>query len=170
MSAKTPPAWAPEIDRKYPFRVWLTDLELWVNGTELPTERQGPAVAMRVGGTARELLREMDPQELRDGVNVVENGAQRQYSGVQLIVKQLRARFAPLAQELQGQALSDVFKFARRSHESVDDVLTRFELFRDHRGTQDERVRMGLAAAERSSHRSGQMGQRVATNTWSSSC
>ena len=116
MSSKVPPSWSPETDRRHPFRVWLADLTLWVSGAELPEPRQGPAVAMRIGGTARKLLREMDPATMKDGSIVVDpQGGQVTLSGVESIVRALKRRYAPLSQELQVQSLNEVFRFHRRT-------------------------------------------------------
>ena len=116
MSSKVPPSWSPETDRRHPFRVWLADLTLWVSGAELPEPHQGPAVAMRIGGTARELLREMDPATMKDGSIVVDpQGGQVTLSGVESIVRALKRRYAPLSQELQVQSLNEVFRFHRRT-------------------------------------------------------
>ena len=67
-SHKTQPFWAPELEQKgYPFQLWLKDVTLWAGGTELPANLQGPAIAQRLGGTAKDLVRNVDVQILRDG-------------------------------------------------------------------------------------------------------
>jgi hypothetical protein len=58
----------------YSLRAWLSDVVLWAGATDLEPERQGPAVELVITGSARDLVRELppqellQPQELRDGV------------------------------------------------------------------------------------------------------
>ena len=68
-NSKVPPAWSPEWESQYPLWVWAQDLNIWTMATELPPARQGPAVVMQLGGTAKIMCREMDTQELQHGVN-----------------------------------------------------------------------------------------------------
>ena len=146
MNSKTPPGWSPETNKKYGFRSWVADLALWSAATELPPERQGPAVALRVGGSAHDLMREVDPQTLVHGTLDQDpaTGAQVQLSGVDYIVRSLRRRFAPLEQEVQLASLDDVFRFRRKAAESVDELLARFELLR-YKAEQNGRLAMSEA-------------------------
>ena len=67
-TSKIPPFWEPALELAgYPFRTWLLDANLWSGGTELALELQAPAVAQRLGGTARDLVRQVPVAELRDG-------------------------------------------------------------------------------------------------------
>ena len=67
-TSKLPPYWEPKLEQNgYPFRIWLQDVNLWSGGTELAVELQAPAVAQRLGGTARDLVRQVPVAELRDG-------------------------------------------------------------------------------------------------------
>ena len=57
---KIPPYWAPLLETKgYPLAVWAKDIELWCAGTELTPQQMGPAMVQRLGGIARELMREV---------------------------------------------------------------------------------------------------------------
>ena len=59
-TSKLPPYWEPKLEQNgYPFRIWLQDVNLWSGGTELPEELRAPAVAQRLGGTARDLVRQV---------------------------------------------------------------------------------------------------------------
>eukprot|EP00435_Cladocopium_sp_Y103_P050556 s138_g15.t1 len=51
---------------------WLSDIVLWSTATDMEQERQAPAVALVIVGAARDLIREIPPQQLRDGMG--ENG------------------------------------------------------------------------------------------------
>ena len=59
---------APALEQKaYPLSIWAQDIELWCAGTELPHDKQGPAIAQRLGGVARELVREVPVIQLVQG-------------------------------------------------------------------------------------------------------
>ena len=78
-TSKIPPFWEPRFEQAgYPFRVWLQDVNLWSGGTELALELQAPAVAQRLGGTARDLVRQVPVAELRDGRLTQSPGSWRQ--------------------------------------------------------------------------------------------
>jgi len=64
-TSKTPPYWAPALEQKgYPLSIWAQDIEIWCAGTELTLDKQGPAIAQRLGGVARELVREVPVLQL----------------------------------------------------------------------------------------------------------
>ena len=54
-TTKIPPGWSEEIAYKVPFHKWLQSLQLWTLSTEIDGPKQGPAVAQRLGGTAKEI-------------------------------------------------------------------------------------------------------------------
>ena len=59
-TSKIPPYREPSLELKgYPFRVWMSDLDVWAAGTELRAGLQAPGVVQRLGGAARELLWEI---------------------------------------------------------------------------------------------------------------
>ena len=66
-SLKVPPAWCAERSQEYTFRAWLADVVLWAGATDLEAERHGPAVAMQVHGSARQIIREIPAHLLRNG-------------------------------------------------------------------------------------------------------
>ena len=136
-TTKVPPYWEPQMESAYPFRIWLQDIDLWSYSTEVPLERQAPAVVQRIGGTARALLREVpsaqlaqgdsrpyDPQQFDEaGVEIMQIR-----TGLQIVVDLLKKRFMPLDQEQQIRVLNEFFMFRRDRSEDVDSLLTRFEL------------------------------------------
>ena len=114
MNTKTPPGWSPEGDKKYPFRDWLQDVELWLGATEVDPIKQGPALAMRIGGVAREIIRELDLTVLSQGRVIPDQYNQpMQQTGVQYLVAALSRRYMPLPQELQVHAIGNIFLQAR---------------------------------------------------------
>ena len=128
-TSKIPPYWDPSLERRgYPFRVWVQDLEIWAAGTELGEELRAPAVAQRLGGAARAIVREVPADELRDGRYDPVDGAQ--VPGLVLLIRGLRRRYGQLPIEASTQTIIEMLSFKRRPHESVDDALCRFETVR----------------------------------------
>ena len=150
-SGKIPPSWSPERDRSYSFRQFQQDILLWAAATDVQADRQGPAVALRLAGSAKVLAREMDPNMLINGVMIDDpaggymldpnNGqpmrdpntgnyipAQIAITGLEALMRQLRRRYAPLDQEIQISAISELFHFRRSHHEGTDELIARFDL------------------------------------------
>ena len=113
--------------RVYPFRVWLKDLTIWAAGTELAVPLQAPAVAQRLGGTAKDLVREVPPEALRDGRVNPETGEHE--TGMLMLIRGLERRYGMFAVESSTQAIIDLLRF-QRGPESVDEALSRFETTR----------------------------------------
>ena len=138
---RVPPAWSPEGDRQYSFQQYTQDVLLWAAATDIEAPRIGPTVAMRLQGSAKIVVRELDPAILANGALIPDpNGVMVpdglggfipqmvQVTGLQFLMRQLRRRYAPLDQEVQIQAISDLFNFRRHSSESTDELIARFEL------------------------------------------
>ena len=98
---------------------------------DLP-EQRGPAVALRLGGATRSLAREIPQEQLRDGAiaDPGDGGGARQLSGLQLLLLVLSKSFAPLGDENESRATSDLMGFYRKNHENIDQTLSRFEVTR----------------------------------------
>ena len=100
---RVPPAWSPELEAsgQYTFLQWSQDVALWAMATDVDPDRQGAAVVLQLGGTARALAREMDPQVLQNGQMLDlndGNGPQRIY-GVAMLLRGLARKFAPFQVE-----------------------------------------------------------------------
>ena len=128
-TSKIPPYWSPELERKgYPFRIWSKDVRLWCVGTELNTDKQGPAIIQRLGDTARELLREAP-------LGLIQYGREDAMgnlisTGVDVILEGLNRRFGQLDVESSITTIIELLTFRRNRWESIDEALTRFELLR----------------------------------------
>ena len=130
-NSKVPPAWSPEWESQYPLWVWAQDLNIWTMATELPPARQGPAVVMQLGGTAKIMCREMDTQELQHGINEADgNGGFVHTTGVALVLRLLILRFGELEEEKDVRMIAQLFTFSRAQGENIDQTLTRFDLVR----------------------------------------
>ena len=129
VSGRIPPSWNPQSERVYSFRKFRLDLELWVAATDMDANRQGPAIAMRLGGDARQLAHEIGVQELAQGrARLDANGQVEQITGVQVLLEALAVRYAPLQQEEQLAAIAAIMGFRRLQGESTDDICARFSL------------------------------------------
>ena len=118
---KVPPFWEPTLElRGYTFRVWLQGLDVWAAGTELNQELIAPAVVQRFGGAARELVRAVPAQELRDGrFNPATQGVD---TGLQILARGLERRFGAFAVETSTRVIIDLLQFRRRGTESIDEA------------------------------------------------
>ena len=126
-SNRIPPSWNPQQERTYSFRKYRLDLELWVAATDMDAARQGPAIAMRLGGDARQLAHELGTAVLVQGQVVADAAGQpMQITGVQVLLQELAARYAPLQQEEQLHAIHAIMSFRRHQGESTDDLCARF--------------------------------------------
>ena len=129
-STRNPPSWAPEIEQQYPFRHWITDVITWCMSTDMDEQRKGPQIELALGGVARDLVREIPFQFKLHGTTVDQgdgNGPQ-QISGAAYILHQLANHYMPLDEESNLRSLADLHGFVRLPGESVDTVLTRFEV------------------------------------------
>ena len=101
VSAKIPPSWAPERDKQYPLRTWISDIRLWAIGTDVEAAKQGPVAAMRIGGSAKELIRELDVNILSNGMAFPDGqGNLIPHTGLECLIRALNQRFGPVQQEL----------------------------------------------------------------------
>ena len=77
-SGKIAPSWGPERDKQYPFRIFEADVMMWMAATDIDQHRQGPSLALRLIGQAKELVRDIDPQMLVQGREIVDDQGQLQ--------------------------------------------------------------------------------------------
>ena len=127
---RVPPAWSPEVQESYRVHDWAHDVEIWCMGTELPVAQQGPAVAMRIGGQGRVLLRNLPPAMLVQGMAVEENGIQQFYTGVQVIIRLITRRWGQEDEEVNVDSCEQWENFRAISGERPLDLLARFESVR----------------------------------------
>ena len=128
-NTKTPPAWGPELEGQYPFKVYIQDCMMWSLATELPEEKQAPAVAMRLSGTARALCREMlsDMPVLINGqtIDLNDGHGPQQHTGLAILLWRLAAKFAHLENETAVVAICEATQFSCLPGESDDEAGAR---------------------------------------------
>jgi len=85
------------MESMYHFRDWLADVRLWAEATDLPWANQGPAVALLLGGLAKELAREVPPDQLTNGVNsdFGDGSGPTWHSGLDVLLRGLTRTLAP---------------------------------------------------------------------------
>ena len=125
-SLRLPPRWDPSMEGSLPFRNWMQDLMLWTICTDLNPAQQCAAITSQLGGAARDLARTLTPIEVYQGGII--NG--QQLDPVSFLLHGLQVRFAPLDEENRLRAAQDLLSFSRRSGESVDTLISRFEITR----------------------------------------
>ena len=123
---RTPVGRGPEHEASYCLQTYMTDLTLWSMLTDLAPRQQAAAIVLRLQGAAKELARTLTPQEITTGGIV--NGVQ--LDPVSYIVLGLHARFAQLGEETRLVATTEMLSFHRKPNESINEVLTRYEVVR----------------------------------------
>ena len=122
-NGRVPPYWGPELEATYPYRHWEKDLSLWSMSTDVEVHRQGPMVATRLGGVARAMAHEM-PEQL------LQNGNTEGLTGLQVLLRGLRKRFAPFTAETSARAMMEYLQFQRVNTERVDEAIARWGLLK----------------------------------------
>ena len=89
---KVPPVWSVERNGTYSLRAWLSD--------------QGPIAALQITGCARELVRELAPNTLRDGLVDPQTGAHT--PGIMVLAQTLVRQYAPLDEEAATKAVREL--------------------------------------------------------------
>ena len=125
-SMRLPPRWEPNMENTLPFRSWMQDLMLWTICTDMNAPQQCAAIISQLGGAARELARSLTPNEVFNGGQI--NGVM--LDPVSYLLHGLQQRFAPLDEENRLRAAQDLLSFTRRRNETVDTLLSRFEITR----------------------------------------
>ena len=129
-STRNPPAWAPEIESQYPFRHWVTDVITWCMSTDVDEQRKGPQLELALGGVARDLVREIPLQAKISGatVDLGDGNGPQALTGAAFILHALAQHYMPLEEESNLRSLADLHGFVRLPGDSIDTVLTRFEV------------------------------------------
>ena len=136
---RIPPAWSPETESQYSFRVWLTDITIWIMLTDLQPHQQAAAIIMRLGGAAKDQGRMMSPQEMMYGG--ILNG--QQVDPVTYLLGGLHAKFSALEEESRLTAMTEMLAFARKPGEHINQLLARYDTVR-HRAAVEGQFVMSI--------------------------
>lgn len=123
-NARLPPRWEPGSNTS--FRSWTQDLMIWAISSDLEVHQQVALVVSQLGGAAREIARTLSPAEIFQGGMV---GGQH-LDPLAYLLHGLSTRFGPLDDEIRLRSAQDLLNFCRRSGETTDMVLSRFEIVR----------------------------------------
>ncbi len=107
---------------------------MWAMSCDLKEEQKAPAVVLQLGGLAREIARDLNPESLQNGevMDYHDGRGGQQRTGIEVLLRGLALRFAPLEVDVEvaTQAVTALFQFRKRQGEAIDDYLTRFDLTR----------------------------------------
>jgi hypothetical protein len=114
----------------------MTDISLWVTLTDLQPHQLCAAIVTRLSGSAREVARMISPQEIMMGG--VRNGVQ--LDPVSYLMATLQDRFAALDEETRLASMTEMLAFARKPGESINALLSRYEIVRMRAATEGQFV------------------------------
>ena len=97
--------------------MWYTDIENWCVLTDQPEAKHAANIGLRLGGTARDMFRQIPSRTLRDGVTDLTTGLHE--TGLELFMRELRERYGKLGLETSMHALVQLLKFQRRPGERL---------------------------------------------------
>ena len=104
----------------------MTEVSIWVMLTDLQPLQQAAAIAMRLGGSAREMARMITPQELIFGG--IRNGIQ--VDPVTYLLAGIHSRYAALEEESRLTCMTEMLAFHRKPGENISTLLARYEVVR----------------------------------------
>lgn len=108
---KAPPAMREETS----FEDWKKEIEVWRIFTDLPLEKQGPAVLLSLKGRAREAALELEIKDLSEE------------TGLDLIIMKLDTLFAKDKDELAYEAYERFETMKRSPQTPIDEYLQAFD-------------------------------------------
>ena len=87
--------------------------------TDMDPAQQTSAIILQLGGSARELARNMSYQDITQGGMVAGN----QTDPVTFLLNHMAQQFAPLGEEARLRAISELMSLSRQSNEEIDSLL-----------------------------------------------
>ena len=136
-NTETPPAWSPEqsLSPDYPYVLseYMKDVSRWMVATKVSSERQGPLIALAVGGAARTVADELpDDLLVRGAVADLGDGLGNVHRhGVTLLFHALMRKFPENQEARMLRAGLDFFAFTPRAGETTQLIFLRFDTMLD---------------------------------------
>ena len=140
----TPPTWSPELavdpTYKYDLKQFRTDLRRWRASTKVHASRQGPLVALAIGGQARLIIDKIDEETLINGVQADFRDGQGVifHSGVDCILQALERKFPANTEADMLASGIRFFGFSPRPQELWSVLFLRFDECLDEADEQAE--------------------------------
>eukprot|EP00435_Cladocopium_sp_Y103_P061697 s677_g23.t1 len=122
-------SWSVERNHVDSLRAWISDLVLWASASDLDPMRHGPIAALQVQGAAKELIRELTPQQLQHGD--IDQATGQQLTGLMFLVTVVARRYAPLEAESTTKSIAEFLAFRRQPGETIDSLLVRSDILRN---------------------------------------
>ena len=119
-TTEVPPTWTPEmaLDSHYPYtlREYIRDVSRWMVATKVSQARQGPLLALAVGGAARTVVEVIDDVHLINGAIFDSGDGQGaiQHSGPELLFHCLLQKFPENQEAVMLRTGLDFFAFTPR--------------------------------------------------------
>ena len=123
------------LDTTYPYTLeeYMFDISRWMAATKVAAERQGPMIALALGGAARtladtiptELLTSGSVADLGDGLGAVRR------SGPRLLMLALQRQFPSDKESIMLRTGLEFFSFCPRQGETVQIIFLRFDSMLD---------------------------------------
>ena len=110
-SIKAPPA----LSKCQSYNSWLKELEIWQAFTDIPPEKQGPAIFLTLEDKAREAVLELDVGNIKDT------------NGVKNIIEKLDSLYKKDEAQVAYEAYDNFERFQRPSSMSIKDYIIEFE-------------------------------------------
>ena len=132
-NTETPPSWTPEdaLNTTFPYTLeeYVLDASRWQAATKVDAARQGPLVALAIGGAARTVVDKIPNDVLvHGGVLDLGDGAGAVHrTGVQLIIHALRRKFPDNLEAQMLRAGLEFFSFQPSPGETVLIIFLRFD-------------------------------------------
>ena len=122
------PSFDPERQSTRSFETYCNDVKTWLGTVrDKDASHQACLLAGRLRGTAQDMWNSLPYDERMNGGNTPD-GAFR--TPVGYLLYHLTARYAPQASEVRSQTINDLMTFQRKSGESVENTMQRFERVR----------------------------------------
>jgi len=133
----SPPTWSPEMAHEAPYhytlKEWRRDVLRWAAATKVSPERQGPLLALAVGGAARTRVDEISEIALRNGaqIDLGDGRGHVQRSGIELVLAALHKAFPDNEEAEMLRVCLEFFSFTPRGGEKIQIIFFRFDAMLD---------------------------------------
>ena len=136
-TAETPPTWSPELalNTTYPYTLseYMRDVQRWMAATKVTPERQGPLLALAIGGGGRTVADELPDELLAHGAvaDLGDGLGQVHRTGPKLLLFALSRKFPENLEATMLRTGLEFFAFTPLQQETTQMVFLRFDTMLD---------------------------------------